>query len=235
MYGERFQTVPYKSIMKNIKRHRGTLLSLILILALTLLLSSCIEYREELWLENDNSGRLSFEIGLPPHTDINDDEVSELSIVSLCDSVDGVTVTGHSTHTIDEVTWIHVDLSFDDVLLLNRVDNEWFGRICIQDGENGERIFKRAITLSDTINVSSNEFGNMLKYAMLGQYSWIYIMHFPDELYETNAPLARTDTLSNSAIWEYNLASLINEQKVMTGRYRHRQGLRDLFQNIFKR
>ncbi len=212
-----------------------SILSLTLILALALLLSSCIEYREEMWLEDDNSGHLIFEIGLPLNTDIDEEEISELSIVSLCDSVNGVDVTKHSTYQIDDNTWIHIELEFDDVLLLNDVENKWFGQILIIDDEKGERTFKRFITMSDTINVSSNQFGNMLKHAMLGQYSWMYTMHFPDELYETNAPIARTDTLSNSAMWEYNLASLINEQKVITGRYRHRQGLKGILQNLFKK
>jgi len=209
--------------------------NLALIFMLITFLSSCIEYREEMWLENDNSGHLIFEIGLPLNTDIDDDEISELSIVALCDSVDGIDVTKHSTYEIDDNTWIHIEMDFDDVLLLNDVDNKWFGRIQITDDEKGERTFKRFITMSDTINVSSNEFGNILKYAMLGQYSWMYTMHFPDELYETNAPIARTDTLNNSALWEYNLASLINEQKVMTGRYRHKQGFKGILQNLFKR
>ncbi|MEA2076888.1 MAG: hypothetical protein U9O95_02605 [Candidatus Marinimicrobia bacterium] len=208
---------------------------LALMFILITFLSSCIEYREELWLNNDNSGRLTFEIGLPSYTSIEDDEISELSIITLCDTVEGLTVTGHSTYMIEDITWIHIDLEFKDVLLLNDIDNEWFGEIYITDDDEGNRILKRYITMSDTINVSSNEFGNMLKHAMLGQYSWIYTMHFPDDLYETNAPIARTDTLTNTAIWEYNLASLINEQKIMTGRYRHRQGLKGIFRNLFKR
>ena len=118
---------------------------------------------------------------------------------------------------------------------MNEIENKWFGEININEDSDGNRVFKRFISMSDTINVSSNKFGNLLKHAMLGQYSWIYTMHFPDELYESNAPIARTDTISNSAMWEYNLASLINDQKVMTGRYRYRQGLKGLFQNLFKR
>ncbi|MCF7832769.1 MAG: hypothetical protein K9N05_04230 [Candidatus Marinimicrobia bacterium] len=198
-------------------------------------LSSCIEYREELWLENDNSGKLTFEIGLPAHTSIEDDEISELSIIALCDTVEGLNVTGHSTYMIEDITWIHVDLEFDDILLLNEIENEWFGEIYITEDDDGNRLLKRYITMSDTINISNNKFGNMLKHAMLGQYSWIYTMHFPDELYETNAPIARTDTLTNTAVWEYNLASLINDQKIIMGRYRYRQGLKDYLQNLFKR
>lgn len=219
--------------MSQKKINRGK--NLILALILTLLLSSCIEYREEMWLENDNSGRVIFELSLPQHTDIEEDEISELSIVCLCDTVEGIEVTNHTTYQVEDITWIHVEMDFEDILLLNEIENEWFGEISITEGEEGDRILNRYITMSDTINVSSNQFGNLLKHAMLGQYSWIYTMHFPDELYETNAPIARTDTLTNSAMWEYNLASLINEQKVMTGRYRHRQGLKGIFQNLFKR
>ncbi len=213
--------------------HRFFLLTFIFILIT--LLSSCIEYREELWLEKDNSGHLTFEIGLPPHTSMNEDEIPDLSIVALCDTVEGLEVTAHSTYMIDDITWLHIDLEFDDILLLNEIENEWFGEITITEDNKGSRILKRYITMSDTINVSSNTFGKILKNAMLGQYSWIYTMHFPDELYETNAPIARTDTLSNSAIWEYNLASLINNQKIMTGRYRYRQGIKGYLQNLFKR
>ncbi len=213
--------------------HRFFRLALMFILIT--FLSSCIEYREELWLEKDDSGHLTFEIGLPPHTSMEDDEISELSIVSLCDTIEGLDVTGHSTYMVDDITWIHVDLEFKDILLLNEIENEWFGEIYITEDDEGNRVLKRFITMSDTINVSNSKFGNMLKHAMLGQYSWIYTMHFPDKLYETNAPIARTDTLTNTAIWEYNLASLINDQKVITGRYRHQRGLKDYLQNFFKR
>ena len=188
-----------------------------------------------MWLENDNSGRVVFELSLPQHTDIEEDEISELSIVTLCDTVEGIDVTRHTTYQIEDITWIHVEMEFKDILLLNEIENEWFGEIFISEDDEGNRVLKRFISMSDTVNVSSNQFGNLLKHAMLGQYSWIYTMHFPDQLYETNAPIARTDTLTNTAMWEYNLASLINDQKVMTGRYRHRQGLKGLFQNLFKR
>ena len=223
--------------MKKTNRHRGpvSILILVLSLALILLLSSCIEYREEIWLEKDNSGRLAFEIGLPPHTSMEDDEISELSIVALCDTVDGLDVSGHSTYLVEDITWIHVDLEFKDILLLNEIENEGFGEIYIIEDEDGNRLLKRFITMSDTINVSNNKFGNILKHAVLGQYSWIYTMHFPDKLYETNAPIARTNTLTNTAIWEYNLASLINDQKIMTGRYRYKRDFKDYLQNFFKR
>ena len=221
--------------MKKRIKHRGNFFHPVLIAAMILLLSSCIEYREEMWLEKDNSGRVVFELSLPQYTDIEDDEISELSIVALCDTVDGIDVTKHTTYHVEDITWIHVEMDFEDIMLLNEIENKWFGEISISDDDDGNRTLKRYITMSDTVNVSSNKFGNLLKHAMLGQYTWIYTMHFPDELYETNAPLARTDTLTNSAMWEYNLASLINDQKIMTGRYRHRQGLKGLFQTLFKR
>jgi hypothetical protein len=197
-------------------------------------LTSCIEYREELWLEDDNSGRLYFEIGLPPLTSIEDEDISELSIVSLCDTIEGIDVIEHHTYEIEEMTWIHIELEFKNILLLNEIENEWFGEISIVDDDK-TRTIKRYITLSDTINVNSNQFGKMLKFAMLGQYAWTYKLHFPDKIIETNAHIARTDTLTNTVLWEYNLASLINEQKVMTGQFRKPHGIKGFFQNIFKR
>ena len=89
--------------------------------------------------------------------------------------------------------------------------------------------------MSDTIDTSDNQIGKILKYAVFGQYSWIYTIHFPDKLYESNAPMMRMDTLSNTVVWEYNLASLINDQKVMTSRYRYRKGLKGYLKNLFKR
>ncbi len=38
-----------------------------------------------------------------------------------------------------------------------------------------------------------------------------------------------------NAIKKYNFALLINEQKVMTGRYRYRRDFRGYFKNLFKR
>ncbi|MFA6619005.1 MAG: hypothetical protein WCT23_08065 [Candidatus Neomarinimicrobiota bacterium] len=205
----------------------------VLMIISLLLLTSCLEYREELWLENDLSGRVNFDIGLPMSTDMEDEEILDLSIVSLCDSVEGIDVNVYNTYILDNNTWIHVELSFENILLLNEIENKWFGKFYILD-EKDSRTLKRLITMSDTISVRSGQIANVLKYAMLGQYSWIYTMHFPDELYEVNAHIARTDTLSNTAVWEYNLASLINEQKTMMGRYRQRSGLNRFFQNIFK-
>ncbi len=198
-------------------------------------LLGCIEYREEIWLENDYSGTMMFEISLPSHTSIDDEEISELSIVSLCDSIEGVTVTASTTYMADEITWIQIHAEFDNILLLNNISNEWFGHIYLDIDENGDQIYRRFITMSDTISVNDNKFGQILKYAVFGQYSWIYTIHFPDKLYESNAPLMRMDTLTNTAIWEYNLASLINDQKVMTSRYRYRKGLKGYLKNLFKR
>lgn len=206
---------------------------LVLISVFVIFLTSCIEYREELWLEHDLSGRVNFEIGLPMLTGIEDDEIPDLSIVALCDSVEGVDLKTYNTYMVDKNTWIHVELSFVNILLLNEIENEWFGKFYIFDEKDCQTL-KRFITMSDTINVSSGKIANVLKYAMLGQYSWIYTMHFPDELYEVNAHIARTDTVSNTAIWEYNLASLINDQKIISARYRQQNGLNRFFQNILK-
>ncbi len=199
-------------------------------------LGGCIEYREEITLNDDASGTLMFEIGLPEHTSIDEEEISELSIVSLCDSVEGVNVTGSSTFMVDNITWIHVDAEFEDITFLNEIRNEWFGRISLQEDENGDLVYHRVITMSDTaVDVSQSKFGSMLKYAFLGQYPWIYTVHFPTELLSSNAPLMRTDTISNTVIWEYNLASLINEEKVMDARYRRPAGIRHFLKKIFKR
>jgi len=198
-------------------------------------LSGCIEYREEISLNKDGSGTLAFDLGLPQHTSIDEEEINELSIVSLCDSVEGVQVINSSTYEVDEITWIHVDAEFDDVVLLNDIRNEWFGKIYLKEDDKGDYVFERMISMSDTVSTDFSKFGRTLKYAFLGQYSWIYTVHFPTELLGSNAPLMRTDTLSNTVTWEYNLASLINEEKVMRARYRRPKGIGYFFRNLFAR
>jgi len=209
--------------------------SYILLGILMTVLTGCIEYREEIWLNKDDSGWLTFQIGLPLHTGIEESEVAQLSIVSQCDSVEGMSVIGTGVREEDGVTWIHADVAFDHILLLNEVKNKWFGHISLEKEEEGVRYFKRVISMSDTINANNNRFGRALKYAALGQYAWIYITHFPDDIYTSNATLMQTDTLSNTVTWEYNLASLINDKKTMSARYRYQPGFFEQVKNLLKR
>ncbi|MBW6458841.1 MAG: hypothetical protein K0B52_06755 [FCB group bacterium] len=208
--------------------------SYLLLGILMTVLTGCIEYREEIWLNKDDSGWLTFQIGLPLHTGIEESEITQLSIVSQCDSVEGMSVIATGTREVDGVTWIKADVAFDHILLLNEVRNKWFGHISLED-EEGMRRFKRVISMSDTINVNSNRFGKALKYAALGQYAWVYITHFPDDIHGSNATLIQTDTLTNTVTWEYSLASLINDEKIMSVDYRYQPGFFERAKNIFKR
>lgn len=210
------------------------LLHLVLLLVLLFALSGCIEYREEIWLEKDGSGSLLFEIGLPEYTRIDDEDLSELSIVELCDSVEGITVTGSATYQVDKITWIQVFVDFEHILLLNEVEDYWFGEIRLEE-QDDTVIYTRLITLSDSLDSEGGRFGNMLKQAFLGQYNWSYTLHLPDKILDGNTPLMFRDTLNNNLRWEYTLASLINEQKSMTVTFRHESGLKSFLRSIFKR
>ncbi|MDZ7797305.1 MAG: hypothetical protein U5N56_09830 [Candidatus Marinimicrobia bacterium] len=199
-------------------------------------LISCVEYREEITLNDDASGTLTFEIGLPEYTSIDEEEITELTIISQCDSVEGISVTSRGTYMVDDITWIYVNAEFENITLLNDVRNEWFGRINLEEDEDGNIVYDRVITMSDMeTDIRQSKFGYMLKYAFLGQYYWNYTIHFPSELLDSNAPLMRTDTISNTVVWEYNLASLINEEKLMSARYRPAKGIRGFLKNIFNR
>lgn len=214
------------NLVKNIR--------ILLLAALMLLLSGCIEYREEIWLEKDGSGRLRFDVGLPEHTTIDQEEVSELSLVALCDSVDGITVTGSDTYLLEDITWIRVYADFEHILLLNELDNKWFGYITLE--EHGDSLcYQRIVSMSDTLEDSEKEFGRMLKYAFFGQYNWDFTIHLPDKILDSNAPLMYVDSLENTITWEYTMASLINEEKVMRASYVAQKGVRGFLRSIFKR
>lgn len=206
---------------------------ILVLAALLLLLSGCIEYREEIWLERDGSGRLRFDVGLPEHTTIDQEEVSELGLVALCDSVDGITVTGSETYMMEDITWIRVYADFEHILLLNEVDNEWFGFISLEQNKDSV-IYDRVISMSDSLDEDETEFGNMLKYAFFGQYTWDFTIHLPDKILDSNAPLMYLDTLENTITWEYTMAALINEEKQMRAVYRS-GGLKGFIKSIFKR
>lgn len=206
---------------------------ILLLAALMLVLSGCIEYREEIWLERNGSGRLRFDVGLPEHTTIDQEEVSELSLVALCDSVDGITVTGSDTYMMEDITWIRVYADFDNILLLNEVDNKWFGYISLEQRKDS-LFYDRIISMSDTLDDEEKEFANMLKYAFFGQYTWDYTIHLPDKILDSNAPLMYLDTLENTITWEYTMASLINEEKHMRAVYSS-GGLKGFIRSIFKR
>ncbi|MFA5436291.1 MAG: hypothetical protein WC372_09680 [Candidatus Neomarinimicrobiota bacterium] len=215
-------------------RQKPFLPQLFLALFLLFTLSGCIEYREEIWLEKDGSGSLLFEIGLPEYASISDEDLSELSIVELCDSVEGITVTGSATYQVDKITWIQVFADFEHILLLNQVEDSWFGEIRLEE-EDGAVRYSRLITMSDTLDNNGEGFGNMLKHALLGQYNWSYTLHLPDKILDCNTPLMFRDTLNNNLRWEYTLASLINEQKSMTVSFRRESGFKSFLRSIFKR
>lgn len=207
-----------------------------LIPVLVLLLSwGCVEYREDLVLEKDLSGHLSYEFGFPDLGSLDEDDdlyVDEFDIIDRADSIEGLEITEQARYDEGNTTWARVEISFYHIHRLNELDAQWLGYFQISRNDDGDLVFLRYVTLSDSIDTGGDDkVSQALKNAMLGQYEWSYTLHLPTELISGNSLSYRTDTRNNTVTWVSSLSAMLDEAITMEAVFRESNFFRKTFKS----
>lgn len=206
------------------------------------LLASCLDYREELWINANGSGKLhstiaiNSELGIPPLDGSKPDEV-ENQLRDIFAASDGAEVDSYQTYVDGKKRIYDFTVSFHDIrklkpALVTGQNNigAVFGDFEIERIPDGKLAVKRVVKLgeppetepaemesdreSDLSEAIGKAFGGLLANTMLGNYHLDYVTHFPSEIVSANAPSIDRET--NTVTWHYTLAEAAQGPLTMT-------------------
>lgn len=215
---------------------RSSLSGLVRLLPLGLFLSSCLDYREELWIHGNGSGKLhalisiQSELGAPSVPTDHPDEV-ESQLRKIFSATDGANVESYQTYVDGKKRVYDFTVTFRDIRQLQPAvvagrENigAIFGEFEITRIPDGKLAIKRVVNLGDAPSAPeqrdeltdslSKAFGGLVADAMLGNYHLDYITHLPSEIVSANSPAV--DRPNRTVTWRHTLADASKGPLTMT-------------------
>ena len=196
------------------------------VLALTvLILGGCVEYRESLVLERDESGTVVMAIGvneaLLRAADIADPgRYDPESALAALEAQRGLQVIESRTETRDGTRWLHLVLTFDSLAALNAIDRieqyrGLFGNVALTRDSAGQEVLTRTIDADLPEKVEKSFLPSLLA-PMFARYPWSYEMRFPAKVVESNGETAAGPDGDPTVVhWKFGFGDLVSEAQVM--------------------
>ena len=196
------------------------------VLALTvLILGGCVEYRESLVLERDESGTVVMAIGvneaLLRAADIADPgKYDPESALAALEAQRGLRVIESRTETRDGTRWLHLVLTFDSLAALNAIDRieqyrGLFGNVALTRDSAGREVLTRTIDADLPEKVEKSFLPSLLA-PMFARYPWSYEMRFPAKVVESNGETAAGPDGDPTVVhWKFGFGDLVSEAQVM--------------------
>ena len=196
-----------------------------LLLALAvLILGGCVEYRESLVLERDESGTVVMAIGVSEAL-LRAAEVAEsglydpASVPTALQAQQGLQVIESRTGTREGTRWLHLVLAFDSLAALNGIDRiqqyrGLFGAVALSENASGQRVLTRTIHARLPEKIGKSFLPSFIA-PMLARYPWSYEVRFPAKVLESNGEPAGGEGDAQLVRWRFNLGELVAEPRVM--------------------
>lgn len=188
-----------------------------LMVATAMLLASCVDGREEIWIARDGSGHASVDLQFPSSAAKLYGGIQGLErlLADLLANTEALHDTHHEVTTIDNRVHLHVTARFRSVMDLKEMASHLPSRNTLPPAASG---FAGVVTLktrgrhldfSRTLSPAASLPGASL----LPTTSWkgrlTYILHLPEPATTTNA--TRTEDANRTLIWEIPLAGLMRK------------------------
>ena len=196
-----------------------------LLLALAvLILGGCVEYRESLVLERDESGTVVMAIGVSEAL-LRAAEVAEsglydpASVPTALQAQQGLQVIESRTGTREGTRWLHLVLAFDSLAALNGIDRieqyrGLFGAVALSENASGQRVLTRTIHARLPEKIGKSFLPSFIA-PMFARYPWSYEVRFPAKVLESNGEPADGEGDAQLVRWRFNLGELVAEPRVM--------------------
>ena len=196
-----------------------------LLLALAvLILGGCVEYRESLVLERDESGTVVMAIGVSEAL-LRAAEVAEsglydpASVLTALQAQQGLQVIESRTGTREGTRWLHLVLAFDSLAALNGIDRieqyrGLFGAVALSENASGQRVLTRTIHARLPEKIGKSFLPSFIA-PMFARYPWSYEVRFPAKVLESNGEPAGGEGDAQLVRWRFNLGELVAEPRVM--------------------
>ena len=218
-------------------------LPLLLPLFAALCLSSCLDYREELWIEANGSGKihatisLNSEIANTANGGTGQPDKFEAQLKEVLDATEGATLDRYQSYTQGARRIYNFTVSFRDLRKLKPAIAAGqgtvggiFGDFDIQPIPDGRLAVTRVISQekpaagnpsappSDSGDAIGEAFGKALgglfANTLLSGYHLEYVTHFPTEVIGANTP--EIDRETNTVTWRFPLSQVSQGPVTMT-------------------
>ena len=190
-----------------------------------LVLGGCVEYRESIVLERDESGTVVMSIGVKEAL-LRAAEVAESGAYDPASAIDtlralpGLQVVESRAEARDGTRWLHLVLTFESLAALNGINRieqyrALFGIVALSENDAGQRVLTRTVRaqLPEALGVS---FLPSLIAPVIAGYPWTYEIRFPARVVESNGDTAAGhDGDARVVRWTFNLADLVSGPREM--------------------
>ena len=197
----------------------GVMFPRVTVFALLLpLLAACVEYRETLTIERDGGGIATLEVGigetLARALDLAaPDTLDRERVVAAVDAVDGLRVTHSTLDSRDGERWLRVEVRFDTVEDLARLDTlegfqGLFGAVALSPVGDHEL---RLIRQPDIDRARAGALARIpgLLAPTLSNYRWRFTAHVPTRIASARGPRAILADSRRTVSWALTLDEVL--------------------------
>ena len=198
--------------------------SIVLALAV-LVLGGCVEYRESIVLERDESGTVVMAIGVREGL-LRAAEVAESGMYDPASALDalrmlpGLQIVESRAEARDGTRWLHLVLTFESLAALNAINRieqyrSLFGTVALTENDAGQQVLTRTVRARLPEALGESFLPSLIAPVIAG-YPWTYEMRFPARVVESNGDTtAGPDDDARIVRWTFNLADLVSGPRVM--------------------
>ena len=189
------------------------------------ILGGCVEYRESLVIERDESGTVVMAIGVNEAL-LRAVEVAEsgmydpASALTALQAQPGLQVIESRTETREGTRWLHLMLTFESLAALNGIDRiehyrGLFGSVALTEDAAGQRVLTRTVH-ADLPDEVAQSFLPSLLAPMFAGYPWSYEVRFPAKVVDSNGETGTGPGVDEKVVrWRFDFGDLVSEPQVM--------------------
>ena len=190
-----------------------------------LILGGCVEYRESIVLERDESGTVVMAIGVKEAL-LRAAEVAESGVYDPASALDalrtlpGLQIIESRAERRNGTRWLHLVLTFESLAALNGINRieqyrALFGTVALTENDAGQQVLTRTVRARLPEAIGETFLPSLIAPVIAG-YPWSYEMRFPARVVESNGDTA-TGPVGDARVvrWTFNLADLVSEPRVM--------------------
>jgi hypothetical protein len=179
---------------------------------LLLILAGCVDYKEELWLNRNGSGRVKMVIGVLTNYE-NKQELNRYL------DQPGISLISKSVYRKDKITWYTLDFKFKSLEAFNNLNDEisnadFLGRITLTREADGTITLKRKIALG-SLSSEEDVIEQLIQSHPQDNLKWRYKLHLPWNILRSNAAPSNVDLKARTVSWEYQTPYLWNKSQTM--------------------
>ncbi len=179
---------------------------------LLLMISGCVHYDEELWINRDGSGRAKLRLVHRSQYD-NPEEILKQA------SMPGIHLQKYDIERIGPDVIYTVYFKFSNVEAFNNVNDrlgsaDFWGKITLNKGNDRTIVFKRRISLGSL--EGEDEIEDIFRTQISKSPVWSYKLHVPWKIISANALAENIDRKTRTISWQYDTGYMWNKTQYMT-------------------